>query len=786
MLRATIIVMAILVSSLAMAQSSVPRLMKIANEHYEAAQYTEAIEFYSRVVKLNKISGEARYKLAMSLYRTLQYDRAKKHYRFLFENQYPDYKHLANYYLGNILKLSSSFEVADTVFAHLLKQPGVPDEILELAKKQQEGCQLAINQKKQNRGFRISEMKEFNSEYHDFGAVMNKAGGTMVFVSTRNTGKSQFDAIQYEGLLPDLLQFSMKGDKWRNSTSKDGFDKFNTQWSEGSGSFTADGQYFYFTSCRSNDGADCKIMVSKLEGDKWREPQALNDFINMPGVENKHPYITQGGDTLFFVSDRPGGIGGSDIWMSLQGYDEGSWTPAINLGDIINTASNEITPFYSSKFSCLLFASDGHVGYGGYDIFAAKGESFFEPQIYNLGDPFNSALDDTYFYVTDSVGFIASNRIDKRNLDLYNFQVSDERLYLSLLISGESLIDERVVARYRDIRSLDLTTFRVEDYQGFEIFDPVKREKPKPSLLSNNPFGEEETETTTTVVASNTSSTSDQTTNTYRPEVSPEKNSSDYYSEQQYTSQFIAAEMKDIEGLNKSEFEKLYFDFGSKQLNYQTVISLHNLVDQLKTQSDPVNKIVIVSSTDNVGSSEYNLKLSLSRGDLIKRFLMARGLPEDLIEVSAHGENNLLSKNDTWYNHVFNRRAEIHVYSEGNIVLNTARLLLVRQDISFVDALSALGITQKEFLSWNKLKGETLKKGQIIRVGKDISVVPIKYFLEESDIKYQFFPYVVQEGETVQSIVSKFGTPEELLMEINQLDGDLAAGDEIFVCRFNF
>lgn len=111
---------------------------------------------------------------------------------------------------------------------------------------------------------------------------------------------------------------------------------------------------------------------------------------------------------------------------------------------------------------------------------------------------------------------------------------------------------------------------------------------------------------------------------------------------------------------------------------------------------------------------------------------------------------------------------------------------MVRQDISFVDALSALGITQKEFLSWNKLKGETLKRGQIIRVGKDISVVPIKYFLEESDIKYQFFPYVVQEGETVQSIVSKFGTPEELLMEINQLDGDLAAGDEIFVCRFNF
>ena len=412
---------------------SVPRLKALADTLYEASQYAEAIKFYDKIISIDKKAYESQFKLGMSYYRTLQYDDARKQFNKIIKANVGDYIHRSTYYLGNIYKLSSQFEEADSIFSHLITQPNVNNTLLNLTRKQKEGCLLALRQKANNRGFTIEELEDVNSKFHDFGATVNRQEQTVVLVTTRNLTKKQYAALQYEGLLPDLIQYEYRNDKWRSASSKTDFNKLNSQWSEGSGSFTKDGKSFYFTSCRSNNGGDCKIMKSSLEDGKWSEPIALNEFINLPGSENKQPSITQNGDTLFFSSDRPGGLGGSDIWMSLKGLKENSWTPAINMGDAINTPSNEITPYYSSAFECLIFSSDGHVGYGGYDLFAAKGESFFEPQLYNLGDPFNSPLDDTYFNITDSLGFIASNRKNRKNLNLYSFHVKDEKaLHLTI------------------------------------------------------------------------------------------------------------------------------------------------------------------------------------------------------------------------------------------------------------------------------------------------------------------------------------------------------------------
>jgi len=756
---------------------AVPQLKAIADQHYDAAQYTEAIEFYEKIIKLDKKDNQSKYRLAQSFYRTLKHNRARRSFLNVINAEPNEYQHSSIYYYGTILKLESEFAEADSVFGYLITQPDVPDDLLELAQKQKEGCQLAINVKKQNRGFVIDELKDLNSRFHDFGAVVNQPEQTLVFVTTRNLQSKQFEGLQYDGLLPDLIQFEQRNKNWRNASTNQRFNSLNTEWSEGSGSFTNDGKSFYFTSCRSNDGSDCKVMRSNLVNGKWGRPTPLNEYINPEGFESKHPYITPMGDTLFFVSDREGGYGGSDIWMSLRGFDEGSWVPAINLGDAINTASNEITPYWSSAFNCLIFASDGHVGYGGYDLFAAKGESFFEPEIYSLGDPFNSAHDDLYFSISDSVGFVSSNRNDKKHLNLYSFKVSDERLYISLLISGESLIDSRIVSRFKSVRTLDLTTFRVEDYQGFELFDPVKRQKPKPRIIDDS-LQQIEAQQRAAAIAANIAEQNARQQNqdmSVRLSDDPER---------LITAGFVDTSF--LSKMAKSTFEKIYFEFGSIGLTNEAKLSLNSLTEQLKNYPGELQYIHVVANTDDVGTDQYNLELSINRGISIRNYLVSRGYPASKVVVSAKGEAELISQGTTWYERLFNRRAEVNLYGESPIELRKSRKLVVRQDMSLRRAAGLLNISMDKLRLWNELEKDVLTKGQLIRINQPFITSAVKYFLDETDIRYNFFPYIIREGETLRSIAKKFGTPEELLAEINQIEGEIHPGDELFVYKLNF
>ncbi|GAB4242357.1 MAG: hypothetical protein Tsb0034_19780 [Ekhidna sp.] len=743
----------LLLLSLAVHAQSVPRMTKIADEYYDNDRFLEALEFYDKIASIDKRNYRAKYRLGICYVKSLQYGEAEQTFLELGSENDPanEYKAQALYRYASLLKTDSRFKASDSLLAHVIAITN-DEELLKLARKQKEGCLLAMRQEKVDRGFSVRYMDDVNSKFHDFGAVLNLASGKLVLATTRNLSGTQFAGSQYEGVLPDLTTYENVRGKWRRAGNEDRFSQINSEWSEGAGSFTRDGNTFYFSSCRGERGSDCAIMVTYLEDGRWSDPIRLNDYINEPGTENKQPFITAGGDTLFFSSDRSGGHGGSDIWMSLRGIEPESWSPAINMGDAINTAENDITPYYSSAFNCLLFASNGHVGYGGYDLYAAKGESFFEPQIYNLGPPFNSALDDTYFNISDSIGFLSSNRADRKILNLYSFGVSEERLFLSLLISGESLIDGQIISRFRDVRSLDLFAFRVEDYQGYDLFEPEKRQKPKPSLIRAAQGGSSDEPVATTTTANNNA---------------PEQNF--------YGSGAILGRAE-----NSIDYEHVYFRFGSSQLQPVVKKSIDDLVAQLQPQS--LHSIEILAYTDVDGSNEFNQKLSEARGAAIREYMMQKGIPGDLIVVRARGEGPLSSRT-SWYSKMFSRRAEIIVNSNEPITLNRARPYAVRYESSVSTLEKQLQLEAGSLKKWNRFAGDTVEAGDIIRVGELKTVPSIKYFLEEKDLRNSFFIYTVKANETVASIARKYNTFEELLMEVNEIDDEVKAGDEIFIYR---
>lgn len=661
---------------------SVPKLLKLADEHYQNGVYNDAIEFYDKISGLDKNNHFARFRLAECYNKTLQYEKAKSVFLQLSNTPGHEYRARSMYSYAGLLKQETRFDEADSIYSFLISVPDAEPYLIELARKQSEGCQLALRQKKADRGFAISLMDAINSKFHDFGAVVNPSSKHVVLATTRNLPGTQYEELQYEGLLPDLVSFENRGNgRWRMSSSNQDFSDLNTRWPEGSGSFTKNGDTFYFSSCNEGEGSQCSIMVSYLENDKWTAPVALNTYINEPGSENKQPSISSTGDTLFFSSNRSGGNGGSDIWMSLKGLEKEAWTPAINMGAVINSPENEITPYYSSAFECLLFASDGHVGYGGYDLYAAKGESFFEPQIYNLGDPFNSTWDDTYFAISDTVGFLSSNRADHEILNIYNFDVSNERLFLSLLISGESLIDARLVSKFRDIQSLDLVTFRVEDYAGYDLFEPIRPSKPKPKIL--------EDETTDAVVVSD-----------------------------------IPSEIR---------FEKLYFDYGLASLRPEARAGLDHLFEQIQEQN--FETIDILAFTDSIGTDNGNLRLSKNRGESVKSYLVSLGVDAEKINVLPRGEIPSQGK-DHWFRRIFRRRVEIIVKSGQNLNLQTAKTYIVRRSASMEQIAEVLNVDYNELIRWNGGKKGIIGAGNTIRVYENSDVErPLNLLVGEESLE---------------------------------------------------
>ncbi len=175
--------------------------------------------------------------------------------------------------------------------------------------------------------------------------------------------------------------------------------------------FNHDKSKIYFS--RTPNGKTTNIWVAEWNKNNWKKPKPLPPIVNHNTSNNTQPNIVQLDDEneiLYFVSDRPGGIGGMDIWYVI--ISNGNFGEAINLGSNINTPGNEITPFYYSEKQVLYFSSDWHSGLGGYDIFKAKGSMSAWEDPKNMGFPINSPANDIYFTINevDSDGYFASNR----------------------------------------------------------------------------------------------------------------------------------------------------------------------------------------------------------------------------------------------------------------------------------------------------------------------------------------------------------------------------------------
>lgn len=334
----------------------------------------------------------------------------------------------AKYWYAICLRTKGNYADASKIFESFLAIHTTKDEWTRWATAELANCRFVIEKQKEPSTiqYQISKLTDsVNNKSANYAPVL-LSKDTLVFTSSRNSwGTNRLNLIPKKGIIKaidpvnDVFQVSvstMNNVKQMNIPI-DALD-------QGAISFSSDKIHMYITRWKIENGEKISAiyMCTQQKGGNWTVPIILNNYVNADDYSSKQPFVSSDGRFLFFSSNKPGGVGGFDLWLCILGSDGLPKKQAINLGKI-NTVSDEEAPFYHNATTQLFFSSNGRPGFGGFDLYVTKGTigSFAEPQ--NLGEPFNSPKDDVYFTsMSDEPtnnAFISSDRSSACCLELF-------------------------------------------------------------------------------------------------------------------------------------------------------------------------------------------------------------------------------------------------------------------------------------------------------------------------------------------------------------------------------
>ena len=417
----------------------------------------------------------------------------------------------------------------------------------------------------------------------------------------------------------------------------------NGYGNEGSQSFSADGRYMFFVQCsnRENVGS-CDIYYSIRKGNKWSNPINLGEPGNSRYWES-NPVMSPTGDMIYFTSNRPGGLGGKDIWCVQVYIDDYGYLKTYNpqpLGKPINTDKDEFAPFMHADNHTLYFSSDGHKGLGGQDIFRSvrnDDKTWSKPE--NLGYPINTNGDESGFVINGlgNKAYFASNQLENKGmkLDIYEIDLPITIQPCTRMVYSPG--------RVYDIATGKPLQARVEIFEG----------------TTNNRHFESITDAT------------DGTFVAFLPELKKDGSqlSTIYALSAQregympYTMSVNTPGDSILVGLtriakgNSITLNNLYFDYDSDEILQTSNAEIERLAIFLKRNKEI--KINIVGHTDNQGSHSYNLDLSRRRAAALMNALIRKGIAADRLTSKGMGSEAPIATNDTEEGRAQNRRVEI-------------------------------------------------------------------------------------------------------------------------------
>ena len=417
---------------------------------------------------------------------------------------------------------------------------------------------------------------------------------------TRKNAAGEWGEIELaEGLYNPEQEDEQKNDSTGNSKSAGTAEM-------GVCTFTSDGRTMYFTYSKPINGQDlgAKIYKSERASGEWGEAQEVKLFKDS-SITVGHPALSPAGDTLYFVSDAPGGQGGKDIWFAE--LDGAEWVNAQPLGAGINTEADEMYPYVHADGS-LYFASNGHPGYGGLDIFKATRDTTNKDSVvwilFNMGAPFNGAGDDfgITFAGNTQDGFFSSNRGDKKGMDkIYRFVLPEMEFLAEGTVADEqgNPISE---AKLRIVGS-DGTNSMVSARRDGTYKIKLKRDVKYVMLVTARGYLNAKEQW-------NTLNLKDSKT---------------------YTMDFALSPIS-----RPVTMENIFYEFGSWEITKASEEELMKLVKLLN--DNPNITIELSAHTDMIGNEQYNEELSQKRAQSCCDFLIRHGIEKERLTPVGYGK----------------------------------------------------------------------------------------------------------------------------------------------------
>ena len=463
-----------------------------------------------------------------------------------------------------------------------------------------------------------------NSYADEYLPALSADGSTLIFTRSENV----------KGVRNEDFYISYNDtDEWQFANNLG--EPINTLKNEGAQCITADGKTLYFTACSRNDSyGRCDIYQSDFVNEKWKNPVNLGPNVNTESWESQ-PAISSDGRQLFFVSNRPGGSGGKDIWVSYKNAS-GVWMEAKNIGDKINTNKDDISPFLHWDNQTLYFASKGFIGMGGFDVFVSRLNGSGEwGEATNIGYPINSPSDENSLIVAKDgrTAYFASSFFneDRNDLDLYTFDLPQESRSLEVAYIQGLITDSKTN-------------------------NPIKADIELVNFKSGKSYKSSESDLDGNYMLCLPSDAE------YALTVNKKKYlfySENIKLEQEGSILVKNFKLQPLEVGEQVRLDNIFFELNSSDLKDESVVELNKIIKFMA--SNPFLVIEIGGHTDNSGSKAYNLNLSDDRARSVKDALVQRGIPSDRIQTKGYGMSVPLNTNSSEQERALNRRTELKI-----------------------------------------------------------------------------------------------------------------------------
>ena len=561
--------------------------------------------------------------------------------------------------LGRAYHLNGDLDKALAEYEVYKKSANEYDQKENTINKLIEQCNFAKDQIKKPKDVTIHNLGEaINSPYPDYAPTLKGDESVLVFTSRReNTtgGYKDLSDFQYNEDIYIALK-DPASDTWKKAQPISPL--INTEGHDASLNLSPNGKtlYVYKNTAFGKNGGD--IYESQLsEDNSWLIPKPLPATVNTSYFESSAS-VTEDGSTLYFASERPGGLGHSDLYRSFKNAN-GEWGAAENLGSTINTEYDEISSFISGDGKTLFFSSTGHKGMGGYDIYKVVLENGKWSTPENLGYPINSTEDDLHFVKlkTKNHAYFSSIRENKSDRDLYEILFNEPVVKKDSVVAVKEEITKRVVVKGRiadaENKGIVANLSFIDAVTGANVGTVSSNDKGEftaPLPLNNkykvivNSMGYEDLQDTVSVSKDSAAKIN----KVFTLKKSAKKTE--------------VTTSKPAENPVNAEDLVLYFNSGSAKINKLSADHRTRLNKIVKEARQKKALVEVSGFSDNLGKEVANKKLSLHRAKSIAHYLQKKGLVAAQIKVMSFGSENPLESNDTKAGRARNRRVLVHLH----------------------------------------------------------------------------------------------------------------------------